>query len=192
LLAEGGEIRVTELRPGASLKEEQRALATDIVRALVLLVAVADEACVGIGLQREGQDNFIRFSDFWLHKYKRGESLCQRISRSKLRVLPKQHTPQRGMTLRSLTHNLALLPRTDVRCVWLPPASGGRQAAARLERINLLLLPWPSRVSARDFDMHIGGEGMLPSIAPPFASSNTRGSPVPLAAMVAWSSFEPT
>jgi hypothetical protein len=63
-------------------------------------------------------------------------------------VLPKLHTPQSGITIRSLTHNLALCPAGDVKAKWSERFStefGQRHC------LNLLLVPWPRIVSPRHF-----------------------------------------
>ncbi|TIQ21946.1 MAG: hypothetical protein E5X51_08265 [Mesorhizobium sp.] len=74
-------------------------------------------------------------------------------------VLPKSRTPMLGCTLRSLSHNLALLPpRGLARAYWLP--SEGQNSAADQGRkpsrsqskpLNCLLVPMPFKISAQDF-----------------------------------------
>lgn len=168
VLRANGSLQLSALRPMERGSDDEQDEVVAVVRALLAMCAFADEACNGIGLQGERMDAFLRFSNYWLNVNKEGESLCHRVSRAKLRVLPKQHTPQRGMTLRSLSHNLALLPGGDVHCIWLPPVHASGEAAKRLELINLLLLPWPTSVSPRDFSWRHGGSGGLPPLAPPF------------------------
>jgi hypothetical protein len=74
-------------------------------------------------------------------------------------VLPKSRTPMLGCTLRSLSHNLALLPpRGLARAYWLP-SEGARAAAAedrqsargQAKPLNCLLIPMPFQISAQDF-----------------------------------------
>jgi hypothetical protein len=74
-------------------------------------------------------------------------TLCHQVNHSVVRVLPKLHTPQCGMTIRSLTHNLALCPTGDVRAKWTEL----RASNVRRHSLNLLLAPWPTEVSPRDF-----------------------------------------
>ncbi|MDX8541541.1 hypothetical protein RFM23_28350 [Mesorhizobium abyssinicae] len=70
-------------------------------------------------------------------------------------VLPKSRTPMLGCTLRSLSHNLALLPpRGLARAYWLP--SAGRHSVSEggigtPKPLNCLLVPMPFRIGARDF-----------------------------------------
>jgi hypothetical protein len=61
-------------------------------------------------------------------------------------VLPKAHLPPNGCTIRSLSHNFALLPpKGRVRARW------GRQATPLAERTtyNILLVPFPYHIQSR-------------------------------------------
>jgi hypothetical protein len=61
-------------------------------------------------------------------------------------VLPKAHLPANGCTIRSLSHNFALLPtKGRVRARW------GRQATPLAERTtyNILLVPYPYHIQSR-------------------------------------------
>src|SRR6185437_6958076 len=71
-----------------------------------------------------------------------------RIDPAVLRILPKYRTRNGGITLRSISRYASRTGPAvsyDVRRVRTP----GRDAASR--QLNVLLLPWPLRVSARDF-----------------------------------------
>lgn len=64
-------------------------------------------------------------------------------------VLPKARTAQIGCTIRSLSHNLALLPpRGRVRARWARSPSG-----ASRETLNILMIPYPFRMHTRDFQV---------------------------------------
>lgn len=64
-------------------------------------------------------------------------------------VLPKSRTPSVGCTLRSLSQNLALLPSRGVaRAYWVAPAS---KPPPDPKALNLLIVPYPYRVSAKSF-----------------------------------------
>jgi hypothetical protein len=75
-----------------------------------------------------------------------GSSLCALIHHSKLRVLPKMHTPQSGLTMRAFSHHLALCMPNEVHCEWhnLPVNTQGFC-------LNLLLVPWPKSVRPAQF-----------------------------------------
>src|SRR5262249_46982362 len=75
-------------------------------------------------------------------------SFCLHIAPAKLAVLGKQHTPQRGCTIRSLTHNLALYSPTEIQARWDGPY---HPIAGALDVVNLLMLPWRGNVKAGDF-----------------------------------------
>ncbi len=73
-------------------------------------------------------------------------SICYEVPRQEVCVQPKTRTPQVGCTLRSLSHNLALLPPVgDVQTVWrmwntIDPNS---------DSFNLLVVPFPLRTVIR-------------------------------------------
>lgn len=122
-----------------------------LCNALLELVALTDEACVGFGLpllaEEIGQmdevaDDLMREVQVMLI---RDATLSPRIPTSRLRVLPKQHTPRFGITLRSVTHHLALFTGGEVNPVW------SVQADSQGERLNLLVIPWPFEVRPSQF-----------------------------------------
>lgn len=68
-------------------------------------------------------------------------------------VLPKSRTAQTGATLRSLSHNLALLPpRGVVRASWVSQ-NQGYESVENLDRgtFNLVIIPYPFELSAQQF-----------------------------------------
>jgi len=118
--------------------------------ALFQLCAVADEASFGVGIPTQpavpgpatdlyelaANSNLISTG-----------SLCQRVHSSRVRVLPKLHSPRSGMTLRSLTHNLSLYSSQDVIPEWRIFPGGPEESRG----LNLLLLPWPLEVDPDQF-----------------------------------------
>lgn len=149
---------------------EQEALgaadARPVTDALMQIVAAADEACFGIGatppfsrpagldeeptsverMQFAGARKLLR--DVTLDE---AATLCLTVVREAAIVLPKTRTPQTGMTIRCLTHNLALLRGSEVKTDWIvvssePPAIGQEQAC-----LTLLLVPWPAEVYPNQF-----------------------------------------
>lgn len=114
------------------------------VRSLLFLIAAADEACEGIGIP--GQKNLAKFElPAELHLSRTG-SLCKQVPTDILRVLPRQHTPQSGLNIRSLSHHLALCSASEVKTEWVqaPLVRGRRNKAA----VNVLVAPWPLRLDA--------------------------------------------
>ena len=108
----------------------------DLVTALLGIVAAADQTCHGVGVLDAAQDYF---DDYAIGLLTLRNTLCEQIDPSRAVVLPKMHNPLSGMTLRSLTHNLAFWDRSEVTPTWnqlveLPELDGG---------LNALLLPWP-------------------------------------------------
>ena len=74
------------------------------------------------------------------------DTLCSKeIHVTRLRVLPRMHTPQSGLTDRSLSLYLSLLDPCEVVPKWQPSAFVER------ESFNLLLIPWPFEVLVKQF-----------------------------------------
>ncbi len=68
----------------------------------------------------------------------------------RLRVLPKLRTPASGITLRSLSHHLSA-HRSEIDVTWVRHLGEDLGLVARDERrMNLLLIPWPFEIEARD------------------------------------------
>lgn len=93
----------------------------DLCAVLIQLCAAADEACVGVGCTllnpAAAANEFRKQASKRLAETaltQQVSTLCKRVHHSTVRVLPKLHTPQSGITIRSFTHNLALCPAGDV------------------------------------------------------------------------------
>jgi hypothetical protein len=122
------------------LRERNRSVAEigavpGLVEALVGIVAATDQTCHGVGVPEAKQD---KFDDRALTLLTLRNTLCDRIDPSRATVLPKLHNPLDGMTLRSLTHNLALWDRPEVKAVWSQLAVPSIDAG-----VKALLFPWP-------------------------------------------------
>lgn len=134
------------------------ALDTDDARllrdSLWQLGAAADEACYGVGVPWSAEDDpreplWQKAAELLDPSAAHGSTLCEHVRPSRLRVLPKMRTPQAGLTLRSLTHHLALCPSGEVQPDWHI-----NQLDEELHDktcLNLLLAPWPKTISLQDF-----------------------------------------
>lgn len=134
-------------------------------RAAMRLLAVADEACAGIGfLPGPDGDTIVHYVFAQLIMAATGMQSLQLpcsvaflVSPDIACVLPKSLTPEVGCTLRSLTHHLALLPgQGAVQPQWYlnvsrPPEDGS--AAAGPHALTLLLIPFPYVVHGTDFQV---------------------------------------
>lgn len=115
----------------------------DLVCALVSLHALADMACAGVGVAggiADDADSWAR--DFVLDANRdlvRAGALNRRVPPHVVRVLPRLHTPQLGMTLRSLSMHLSA-EESPIPGTWRVQ-SGTRTTAAK--ELRILLLPWP-------------------------------------------------
>lgn len=132
----------------------------DLTAALIDLCVAGDEASVQIGVGAGERSPFLLVADTILINND-GRSFCLRIPVDKLGVLGKQHTPQRGCSIRSLSHNLSLYTPTEIAASWESPMP---QVEVPLDVFNLLLLPWPLQVEAGDFSVSPGtGRSGAPS-----------------------------
>jgi hypothetical protein len=121
-----------------------------ICQTLLTLHAIADEACAGTGVAvadvpRDGH----RF------RAQARELLAQtgtlsRISRQRLRVLPRVRNMPGGPSIRSLSRYVCVRG-PEVDAVWnrIPMGTVGPRGAE--EEGNVLMLPWPLRIDAEDF-----------------------------------------
>lgn len=125
--------------------------------ALLELSAIADEACEGVGIPPL-RDEFER--EAWVTLDDRG-SLCKYVDSSILRVLPKCHTPQVGMTMRSLSHHLSLIEGGDVEPQWYIVPT----ARPEPRGLNILLVPLPRMVLPGAFR---AADGPLQNMGPDF------------------------
>lgn len=131
--------------------------ASAVRNALLELLAISDEACADLGIYKldpklrdDGGLGAFRFEAENLFVKSMsgvgGATLCKGIHASRARVLPKMHTPQSGLTIRSLSHHLGFCPGSDMRPNWLALASSRRSHS-----FNLLIIPWPSVVEPSQF-----------------------------------------
>lgn len=118
---------------------------------LMCLLAISDEASEDVGglisPSAEVYDAFFitKANELLLVANRDGATVCEEIASDRIRVLPKVQTPQGGLTIRSLSHFLALCTPSEMSPVWHPSIT-----SAASEGINLLVVPWP-------FDLQ-GGE----------------------------------
>jgi hypothetical protein len=110
---------------------------------LLQLHALADEACAGVGIAADTP-----FRERAAEQLAATGSLA-RLTADRARVLPKLRPPASGITLRSLSHHVALA-RSEVDVRWLVAPTSARVEQAP-DRLTLLLLPHPSVVHANDF-----------------------------------------
>ncbi|HEU5264773.1 MAG TPA: PAS domain S-box protein, partial [Gaiellaceae bacterium] len=109
---------------------------------LLILHAIADEACSGLGVDRSARGSL----DSWATQLLLEKGTLSRLPGTRARVLPKSALPRTGMSIRSLSRNLALdRSETDVR--WF--CSDAKTVPT--SRFSLLLVPYPARISRSDF-----------------------------------------
>src|SRR5215510_1471787 len=137
-------------RASTTLDELATGRAWRICQALLTLHAIAYEACAGTGVAvadvpREGHRFRARARELLART-----GTLSRISRQRLRVLPRVRNTVGGPSIRSLARYVCVRgPEVDV--VWnrIPARTPGPGGAD--EEGNVLMLPWPLRVDAEDF-----------------------------------------
>jgi hypothetical protein len=123
------------------------------------LLALADEACTGFGLPitaataNEPTKYTALYSkaDQSLAPVEAlGSTLCRVVRRSVARVLPKMHTAQVGLTIRSFSLHLAYIEADEVQPSWYS-IPGARGNVVDISRMNVLIVPWPRRINPTQF-----------------------------------------
>jgi hypothetical protein len=135
------DVRVADLAAGGSWP---------VTMALLALHAIADEACAGLGTSTAvapGPGGAFRA----LARELLAETgSLSRISPGALRVIPRCRASSTGMSIGSLSRHVSVRgPQVDVD--WHRMLSMPTGVDLPEEHANVLLLPWPLRVRARDF-----------------------------------------
>jgi hypothetical protein len=113
---------------------------------VALLCCAADQACKSLDYDNPQKDKLYEIAK--IIKIKNDNtSLCDRVDPSKLRVLPKKHTPRCGLTLRSVSHYLSLIQGSEVEAKWYFTF----RPKKKMDRLNLILFPWPQNIDKTDF-----------------------------------------
>lgn len=116
-----------------------------LCRALIELHAHADIASAGFGVPGSCAEPGIGMRARQALLYR---GTVSDFGTDRIRVLPKLRTPQTGMTIRSLSHNLGI-DRSEVKVNW--QTSTMLLPGERAHELNLLVIPWPYQVRAEDF-----------------------------------------
>lgn len=118
-----------------------RAISWKVLAGMAELHAIADEASSGFGVSGP--------SSLFALEGELNLTLAGSLANfppEVVRVVPKLHTPQRGMTLRSTSHHLSALRSTfGVRWLTTYPQMLSDESR-RNRRLGLLLVPWPQSV----------------------------------------------
>ncbi len=140
--------------------------------AAVALFCIADEAALDIGFQAEGRKS--AQAEYIETPIRERQELARRAGKNwapstlsrtanpdQVCILPKSRTPRVGCTLRSLSHNLSLLPgRGLARAHWsLAPISQAYDSDGSTKPFNLIVLPLPFGIQAHAFKGMPADEG---------------------------------
>jgi len=140
-----------------------------IVQVLLILFAIADEACIGMGWDVDPSEASKRIFASVTFTALTGPtaqvrlphaptSLCVMVPPDRAVVLPKSITSSVGCTIRSLSHYLALMPPSSVlQPSWILSSrkvlSQESTAPATAQDIRLLLVPFPFTIHASSFEL---------------------------------------
>ena len=117
----------------------------ELSTALIKILSIADEASIGLGLPSRGEGKQQRIQHVAFKALNSHGTLTPDIARTIVSVLPKHHTPTGGLSLRSMSHHLALHVGSDSYARWLhAPRVNGSQ-------MNVLVVPWPLKVRPYQF-----------------------------------------
>ena len=139
-----------------------------LLTALLELACLADEASENFGLPNPrdpAEEKAARLLTSAEAKVTPA-SLCERVHSSRIQVLPKQHTPQAGICLRSLSHHLALVHPRGIAPRWFrvpTPIIGNEDTS-----LNVLCVPWPFEIPTSAFQAASPSFGTLPLMSPAF------------------------
>lgn len=116
---------------------------------LLQLLVAADQASRGIGIPDAKEElDLLEVRAALILRRRKNATLCEEVDPSRAVVMPKLHTPQVGLTIRSLSHNLALCPAGDMAAAWRKVT----QRTVDQQKLNLLLVPWPTQVFPSQFE----------------------------------------
>ena len=150
-----------------------------VAHCLLTLHAICDEACVGWGvlpIKTKGQGNKMKAESpqlnakYFAHHLLMNFGTMATIEKQRCRVMPKRHNPSLGITLRSLSSNLAF-NRLAVDVVWRQSKENDLSKKLLLKKdaddnpsggdeetdISILLLPFPDDTRTGDFSMEKPG-----------------------------------
>lgn len=126
--------------------QEARPVET-VCRALLDLHAVADEACTGLGLARPPFGARSALAHLLANLLLVSKGSLASLPKHAGVVLPKMRTPQRGLTLRTLSHHVTCHV-SEVEVMWRSVP----WAAPPEKTLNVLAVPWPPKVEAGAFE----------------------------------------
>lgn len=133
-----------------------------LCEALLQLCAAADEACNGVGIPSGDGAVGNPFETRANLVLAETGTLCRRVHGSRARVLPKSHTPQNGLTIRSISHNLALISGGEIEPSWYI------YPRPKTDCFTVLMLPWPEIVNPANFSRAVPAAGSLQNMPPKF------------------------
>lgn len=128
------------------------------------LHAISDLACVGWGIRRLDDRIDPSAAKAMAKNLLSRNGTLSSIHPSRARILPKRHTPEFGITLRSVSSKMCY-HRSSVNIQWYPNGprirsvlgkprdADGNPSTTSDGHLSVLLLPWPLVVRTQDYDV---------------------------------------
>lgn len=127
-----------------------------VAQALLTLHAISDLASLKFGIEADPRNNraLVFAEQLLFGKLHRSGGSLSTFNTERCRVLPKRHNPDIGITLRSISSNVAF-HQSPVDVVWRKTYGNtlGEKLARRRKdaKLSILLLPFPLSINAKDF-----------------------------------------
>jgi hypothetical protein len=128
-------------------EDEEHHKAQDLCKALIVMHAVADEACSGFGLPMSPRPE-VALAHCLGNLLLTTRGSLSAIPKHHGIVLPKLRTPQSGLTLRSFSHHVTF-HSSEVEVMWRATPWTNIEE----NTVNILCVPWPSEVK-EDYFRH--------------------------------------
>jgi len=122
-----------------------------IIQLILTLHAIADEACAGWGISTIDKIGFISKAQKEAHKLLEEGGTLATIDISRARILPKRHTPNVGITLRSFSSHLGY-HKSSIDVNWIHEKENLLSEQIKEHKsFSVMLMPWPLQVKMQDF-----------------------------------------
>ena len=122
---------------------------TELLHDLLKICLVADEMMKNIFLAYDvdSEDGTLALLK-WIDNFFQRKTLNQDLDKTIALVLPKNLTPQVGMSFRSLTNNVGLWRNLEVEPRWDPL---GLSSIRETKDLYILVIPWPYEIESKSF-----------------------------------------
>jgi len=124
---------------------------SSLIQVILTLHAIADETCAGWGISTIDEIGRISKAQEHAHELLDKGGTLATIDISRARILPKRHTPNVGITLRSFSSHLGY-HKSSIDVNWI--RENVNPLSEQIEEhksFTVMLMPWPLQVRTQDF-----------------------------------------